>query len=196
MTSVELLAKSLNMVNYRLGTVASSVQPDEWTRRAVPGTNLPAFTFWHSARGIDSVINFQIRGVPEVSERDPWRADPVMGLPGLGVGYTLAEADALAHRISIERVLAYASDVRADVSRWLKTIGDDFLLSVPNTMERRAASPAYGDPANVAASRPLDGQPVWTIILGSCFGHVWAHLEEIQLLVGVLRASEMESGRK
>lgn len=180
------------MTNARMGIVAGKVGADEWTRRVVPQTNLPAFTFWHCARVTDGILNFYVRGVPEIAERPPWNQDPVIGFSevGAGVGLTLEDADAIARRVSIPRVLEYAAAIRAEASAWLKTVDDDFLDTVPDFASRRDASPVYGKPAAVASSRDLDGHPVWRVLMISCFGHVWSHLDEILLLVETQRAAE------
>jgi Secreted repeat of unknown function len=41
-----LIASQLNAVNHQLHEVAAWMGPDDWLRRSVPGTSLPAFTFW------------------------------------------------------------------------------------------------------------------------------------------------------
>lgn len=175
------------MANARMNNVAQSLRPEEWTQRVVPNTNLPAFTLWHCARATDGTINFLLRGVPEVAERDPWRSDRVISHRGAGTGFTLAEADDLAGRVSVERVLTYAADVRADAAAWLKTVDDEYLDTIPDYIARRDASPVYGTPAYVESMRDLDGQPVWRHLITTCYSHVWSHLEEVVLLVGAQR---------
>ena len=69
-----MIATQLNAVNFQLHAVAASMEQGDWLRRSVPGTSLPAFTFWHIPRTIDSTVNMGIRGVPELIESQPWAA--------------------------------------------------------------------------------------------------------------------------
>src|SRR6266851_889797 len=92
MQASRLLASQLNSVNHRLHEVAGSMEPGDWLRRAVPGTNLPAFTFWHVVRVIDSTVHTGIRGVPELIESLPWSSKAWARSEG-GVGYSVMEAD-------------------------------------------------------------------------------------------------------
>jgi DinB family protein len=182
-----MISTQLNAVNFRLHEVAASMQPDDWLRRSVPGTNLPAFTFLHIPRAIDSTVNMGIRGVPEVIDSQPWAAKR-WARPEVGVGYTEAEADQLATAVVPEEVLEYADAVRSQVSQWLKTITDEELEAPNSVMDRARETPAYKRPEVQEAIAPLVGMPVWLILSITCYAHCWAHLEEIRLLAGVGRA--------
>src|SRR5260370_8072953 len=72
MQASKLLASQLNSVNFQLHQGASELESDDWLRRAVPGTNLPAFTFLHVARVIDSTVHVGVRGGPELIRSRPW----------------------------------------------------------------------------------------------------------------------------
>src|ERR1700694_5251921 len=94
MQASRLLASQLNSVNFQLHELAGELEPDDWLRRAVPGTNLPAFTFWHAARVIDSTVHLGVRGVPELIEAPPWASKP-WARPVLGTVYSISEANDL-----------------------------------------------------------------------------------------------------
>jgi DinB family protein len=181
-----LIASELNAVNYELHALAGWMEPADWLRRSVPGTNLPAFIFWHIPRAIDSTVQMGIRGVPELIESEPW-ASKAWARPEVGVGYSVQEADDLAAEVVPAEVLEYADAVRAHVSHWLRATPDED-LEVPNQlMDHATGQPAYGRPAVREAIVPLVGQPVWLLLSITCFAHCWAHLEEIRLLTTVGR---------
>jgi hypothetical protein len=183
-----MIATQLNAVNFQLHAVAASMKPGDWLRRSVPGTSLPAFTFWHIPRTIDSTVNMGIRGVPELIDSPPWAAKRWARREG-GTGYTEEEANQLAAEVVPDEILEYADAVRSQVSQWLKTVTDEE-LEAPNTlMERARASDAYRRPEVEEAIAPLLGQPVWLLLSITCYAHSWAHLEEIKLLASVGRAA-------
>jgi hypothetical protein len=176
-----LLASQLNSVNHRLHEVAESMEPGDWLRRGVPGTNLPAFTFWHVVRVIDSTVNTGIRGVPELIESLPW-SSKAWARPEGGVGYSVKEADELAARVVPSEILEYADTLRSQVSQWLRAITDEE-LEAPNAMSDNVSRhSAYSRPAVQESLQPLVGQPVWLLLSITCYAHCWAHLEEIRLL--------------
>jgi DinB family protein len=183
-----LLASQLNSVNFQLHEVAGWMEPDDWLRRAVPGTNLPAFTFWHVARVIDSTVHSGIRGVPELMESTPWASKP-WARPEVGTGYSVQEADELAAQVVPSEVLEYADAVRSRVSQWLRAITDEE-LEAPNALaDRLAEHAAYKRPAARESIAPLVGQPVWLLLSITCFAHSWAHVEEIKLLTAAGRTA-------
>src|SRR6266851_5160500 len=147
MQASRLLASQLNSVNHRLHEVAGSMEPGDWLRRAVPGTNLPAFTFWHVVRVIDSTVHTGIRGVPELIESLPWSSKAWARSEG-GVGYSVMEAD----------------ELRSQVSQWLRAITDEE-LEAPNAMSDNVSKhSAYNRPAVQESLQPLVGQPVWLLL--------------------------------
>lgn len=182
-----MLATQLNAVNFQLHAVAASMEPGDWLRRSVPGTSLPAFTFWHIPRTIDSTVNMGIRGVPELINSQPWAAKQWARLEG-GTGYTVEEADQLAAEVVPDEVLEYADAIRANVSQWLKTVTDEELEAPSTLMDRARASGAYSRPEVEESIAPLVGQPVWFLLSVTCYAHSWAHLEEIKMLAGVGRS--------
>ena len=186
MQANRVLATQMNALNRRLHAVADEMQPPDWLRRTVPGTNLPAFTFWHVPRVIDSTVNMGIRGAPELIESEPWAAKP-WARPEGGTGYTAEEADRLAAEVVPVEVLDYADAVRSQVGQWLKTVTDEE-LEVPNQLKEHAlAASAYSRPAVQESIAELVGLPVWLILSITCYAHCWAHLEEIRLLVAAGR---------
>jgi DinB superfamily len=183
-----LIASQLNAVNHQLHEVAAWMEPEDWLRRSVLGTSLPAFTFWHIPRVIDTTVNLGIRGMPELIESQPWAAKR-WARPEGGVGYTEEEADRLAAEVVPAEVLDYADAVRSQVSQWLKTITDEELVAPNSLMEHTRKAPAYFRPEVQEAIAPLVGQPVWLVLSITCYAHCWAHMEEIKLLASVGRAA-------
>jgi hypothetical protein len=186
--ATRLLASQLNAVNHQLHELAAWMQPEEWLRRSVPGTSLPAFTFWHIPRVIDTTVNLGIRGMPELISSEPWAARR-WARPEGGVGYTEEEADELAAAVVPAEVLAYADVLRSNVSQWIKTVTDVELEAPNELMEHMREAPAYGRRAVQEAIAPLAGQPVWLVLSITCYAHCWAHIEEIRLLASVGRAA-------
>lgn len=186
MQASRLLATQFNALNFHLHEVASLVEPDHWLRRSLPGTNLPAFTFWHVPRTIDSTVNMGIRGVPELIESEPWAAKR-WARPEAGTGYSAEEADRLAAEVVPAEVIEYADAVRSSVGQWLKTVTDEE-LEAPNALkEHAAAARAYHRQGVQDAIAPLVGLPVWLILSITCYAHGWAHLEEIKMLAAAGR---------
>jgi hypothetical protein len=189
MQASRLTATQLNALNRHLHDVAGGMEPDDWLRRSVPGTNLPAFTFWHIARTIDSTVNMGIRGVPELIESEPWASKP-WARPNGGTGYSVEEADGLAAEVVPAEVVDYADAVRSQVGQWLKTISDEE-LEAPNALLSHASErSAYNHPAVREAIEAMAGQPVWLVLSITCYAHCWAHLEEIKLLTAAGRAAK------
>lgn len=102
-----MIASELNALNHEMHSVAEWMRGDDWLHRGAPGTNLPAFTFWHIPRVLDSTIQMGIRGVPELIASEP-RASMTWARDELGTGYTLEEADTLAAQVVPAEVLEYA----------------------------------------------------------------------------------------
>jgi hypothetical protein len=190
MRASRLIASQLNAVNRHMHDVAGWMEPEGWLRRGLAGTNLPAFTFWHVARVIDSTVNMGIRGVPEVIASQPW-ASKRWARPDGGVGYTVEEADALAVEVVPAEIVDYADAVRSHVSEWLKTITDDELEAPNALMDHSTEHSAYNHPAVRHTIEPLVGQPVWVVLSITCYAHCWAHLEEIKLLAAAGRAAPL-----
>ncbi len=181
-----LIASDLNALNHEMHTVATWMRPEEWLKRNLRGTNLPAFTFWHIARVIDSTVHMGVRGVPELISSEPW-VSKAWARPEAGVGYSVEQADELAARVVPAEVLEYADAVRSAVSQWLRSINDEELQAPALLRDHAVAQPAYNTPAVLEAVAPLDGQPAWLILTITCFAHCWAHLEEMRLLAGAGR---------
>src|SRR5260370_37066883 len=99
------------------------MEPGGWLRRAVPGTNLPAFTFWHVVRVIDSTVHTGIRGVRELIESLPW-SSKAWARPEGGVGYSVKEADELAAMVVPAEILGYADALRLRWIHWRRPLTD------------------------------------------------------------------------
>jgi len=181
-----VIATNLNALNREMHVVAEWMRPEDWTRRNVPGTNLPGFTFWHIVRVIDSTAFMSLRGLPELIDSEPW-ASKKWARPGIGTGYTLEEADETATRVVPAELVGYADALRTAVSQWLRSVTDEELQAPSRLIERARALAAYNNQALIDSLRPLDGQPAWLVLSLAAFAHGWAHLEEIRLLVGVGR---------
>ena len=188
MQANRLIASELNALNSQMHSLAESMTPDDWTRRNVPGTNLPAFSFWHIARVIDSTVNLALRGAPQVIASEPF-ASKAWARPGIGTGFSRQEADELAAQVVPEEALAYADAVRAQVNQWLRGLAEEELDAPARLLDRVRTAPGYANAEILETISEFDGQPVWLVLSLACFAHGWAHLEEIRLLVGVERAA-------
>jgi hypothetical protein len=186
--TASMFASLVNVLNLRAHQVVAETQPDEWLKRAAPGTNLPAFILWHVVRALDSGIHMGLQGTSELIDRAPW-SDRAWAQPGVGVGMSLADADGVAERVVPSEVLGYADEVRTVASGWLKTLSDDDLEAQNIWIQHAAESSAYSYPAYASQIAWMEGRPVWAVMAISVFGHCWAHLAEIETLRGVLRSS-------
>ncbi len=188
MQAARLIAGQLNAVNFLLHDVVSRLGPQDWLRRTAPTTNVPAFTLWHVARALDSVVQTSLRGEPELIETEPWVSKTWARL-SVGVGYSIPEADALAALVVPDEIVAYADASRSVTNQWLKTITDADLEAENRMIDRLGTHPAYNYPASLEAITWTAGRPVWAILSISCFAHCWGHLEEIALLAVAGRAA-------
>jgi hypothetical protein len=186
--TARILSSLLNAVNLRMHQVAAETRADEWRRRAAPGTNLLAFTFWHVARALDADVNMGLRGARETAEDAPWR-DQAWMRPGVGVGYTCEQADDLARLVEPEQVLEYADAVRASISRWLKEASEETLDEANSFIAHAAATPAYAYPAFAREIAWMEGRPVWAVLAIAVFAHSWAHLAEMETVRTILRST-------
>jgi hypothetical protein len=189
MQAGRLIASELNALNREMHAVADAMDGGDWLRRGVPGTNLPAFDFWHIVRVVDSTVNMGLRGTPEVIASEPW-ASRAWARPDIGTGYSREEADALAAQVAPQEVLGYADAVRAQVNQWLRALSDDELDAPARLLERMRSTPAYNVPAILEATAQFEGQPAWLVLTFACFAHGWAHLAEIRLLTDAGRHSD------
>lgn len=105
------MATQLNALNRQMHVVVDSVRQDEWVRRAVPGTNLPAFTLWHIARVIDATVNTGLRAAPEAIASEQW-ATRAWARRDMGTGFLRQEADEIAVQAVPSEVLAYSDALR------------------------------------------------------------------------------------
>ena len=186
MQAGRLLASQLNALNRHLHEVAGELQPADWLRRGVPGTNLPAFTLWHVVRGLDSTVNLGLRSGSELIESEPW-ASKGWARPDGGTGYSIEEADRLAAQVVPSEVLEYADTLRGQVNNWLRTVSDEELEAPNALLENVTRREVYDVPAYREAIKEFAGLPVWVILSLVCFAHSWAHLEEIRLLAAAGR---------
>ena len=182
MQAVRLIASELNALNREMHIVADGMQTDDWLRRGIPDTNLPAFDFWHIVRVIDSTVNFTLRGTAELISVAPW-ASKAWARPGIGTGFSREEADAVAAQVAPAEVLAYADVLRSQVNQWLRGLNDEELDAPAHILDRLRGMPAYNTPAILESAAPFEGQPVWLLLTFGCFTHGWAHLAEMRLLV-------------
>lgn len=196
MRATQLLQKQFNMLNAQLHSVLNGLSDDEWTKRGVPRQNLIAYTCWHAVRTIDAEVHVVVRGVPEVASSERWVSHQAIGRPGVGVGDSLEEADAVGMQLSRKELLDYADAVRSSVHLWLKTIDDDELDMVPDLQARLAAAHSIyrtGAHAEVFPVAPdlsaLPDKPAWLILLVPCIAHVWQHIGEIEIQREAIRAS-------
>jgi hypothetical protein len=186
--ATRLLAGQLNAVNFLFHDVVSRLEPEDWTHRAAPTTNVPAFTLWHVARVLDSTVQMGIRGEPELIETEPWKSK-TWARRSTGVGYSIPEADELAALVVPAEILEYADASRSETNQWLKTITDADLEAENKVIERATNHASYNYPAALEALTWTAGRPVWVVVSIACFAHCWGHLEEIALLAVASRAA-------
>jgi hypothetical protein len=188
MRAIELLLAQHQTIHDIFHMVIDDLTDDEWTGRVLPQANLPAADLWHVVRAYDTYINTAVRGVPQIYDREPWAALDVPADFGVGIDIPLAEADAIARRITRAGTAAYADAVWEFVRAWMATLSDDDLDTVPDVVANFAAHPRLGRPEYLALiEEHFGGRPMVGYFSGTCGGHRRDHLIEVDLTKQALR---------
>lgn len=188
MRATHVLQQQCRHVHRIFHMLCDDVTDAEWTRRALPATNLLPFELWHVARVQDWVVQTIIRGAPEVIANAQWARCGTLATPGIGVGLTLEQADTLARGLARSDLKAYANAVHQVIIAWLGTISDDDLDQVPDIITHLAPYPVYREPA-LRETGPwlFEGPSVGELLSRSCIGHNRGHFGEMDVLIQQLR---------
>jgi hypothetical protein len=183
-----LLARQLAAINTALHNVASDLAPDELTTRILPNTNLLAFDLWHIPRTQDWALQTLIRGAPELIDDPRWQGCGRLVTHGIGVGFTEAQADDLAHALSLPDILAYADATHQYLVDWLLAQTDELLDYQPNILPHLQRYPVYLEDA-MRAEVPwmYEQPPVWRCLMPAT-NHARDHLAVMGLLKRQMRA--------
>jgi hypothetical protein len=189
MRATRVLQMQLRGTNQRFHAILDDLTDEEWTTRVLPETNLIAFDLWHVARTHDTVVQLNIRGVPEVIKQERWAACGALTTPGFELNLTRERADAVARGITRADLAAYADAVHAEISAWLETLDDADLDAIPDDAAHLALEPFYRqDPVLTKEFiEDADGAPVGDRLIGYCIGHCRGHLAEVALFKQQLR---------
>ncbi len=189
MNAIAYLDKQLANINTLLHGIAGDLTAAEWLARPAPGQNRLGFTVWHIPRIQDTIVQAWIRGIPEIAHQDRWAAWHSLRPLGNGVGIPLADADRLAHEVQPADVMAYADAVHEANAAWLKSLSDEALDQVPDVARNLAPYPEYHTPGFVEEVKGLYAQPIWSLLMRPCIGHVHRHLGEIEVIKAILRGN-------
>ncbi len=191
-----MLTQQLRTVNLRYRHVASAVPAELLTARVADAANPIGFLLWHLPRSQDWAVNTAIRGVPEIVRSEPWSSNVAIATPGIGTGFSSAEADAVARALDLNQLLHYADAVHLGILDWLTTITDNDLDEIPDVEANDAQFPEYqrseflaemdSGPEHDAAVAERGGQPAWLFLTSVCVTHLHRHLGELDLTLGVL----------
>lgn len=191
-----MLAQQLDTANLRLHHSAGDLTPDELAAQPIPSVNPIGFIVWHMARSQDWAFNTAVRGVAEVIRREPWSRG-TLAIPGMGTGFSVDEARAVASRLSIAELLAYADAVNAEARAWLATQDESVLDAIPDVTAHDAPFPEYQTPgfrAEMTSGPEHDdavgrkgGLPVWVYLTSVAVTHLHRHLGEVDLVKSLLR---------
>jgi hypothetical protein len=188
MRAIALLQRQFTTVNAILHDVATDLTSDELTTRVLPNTNLLAFDLWHVARAQDWAAQTLVRGVAEIIDEPRWQGHGALATHGIGVGFTEAQADELAHAVTLPDILAYADAVHQSLMRWLDTLSDESLDDRPDVPAHLARYPVYLESAmREEVPWMFEQPPVWRC-LAPANAHVRDHLAEMDLRKRLLRA--------
>jgi DinB superfamily len=188
MRATDLLERQFASVNSILHDVADDLTPEELTTRVLPTTNLIGFDLWHVARTQDWAVQTMARGVAELVDEPRWQGRGRLATHGIGVGYSQAQADELAHSLALADVLAYADAVHQEIVVWLRTQPDEALDSLPDVPARLARYPVYLEAAMRAQVPWMFEQPTVFRCLSPAIGHDRDHLAVLDLLKQQMRA--------
>lgn len=183
MQATELLAFQFMSTHNVLHAIADDLTADELVTRALPNTNLLAFDLWHVARTQDWALQTLVRGISELIDEARWQGCGALATHGIGVGMTLAQADALAHQVQLTDLLAYADATHAAIIEWLaEQRDDDALEQRPDVPAHLSRYPVYLEPA-MREEVPWMFQRPWVwLCLAPASGHVRDHLAAMDLL--------------
>ncbi len=183
MQATKLLKEHFQMVNGGFRAIIGDMTEQEWTARPLLNMNPPAWTLWHLARTQDAVVQTAIRGVPEVITQSRWASCGALATPGIGIGQTTEEVNAIAYGINRADISAYADAVTSEVLAWLVVLSDDDLDAVPDVVAHSMGHPVYQVPAILETA----GMPVWAHLLELCLIHSQDHLAELDIIKQQLR---------
>jgi hypothetical protein len=141
------------LLHQRVQSTLAEITPAMWNATLVPGTNRLGFLFWHMARGQDCFLQTLIRGTPEVSMAAPWTSLPGWELPGIGTGFSLVEAEAVAARVTISEMQHYEDAVFHAIQRWLDEVGDADFAHHPDCQAHLGGLAAYQTPCGKKSPR-------------------------------------------
>lgn len=188
MNTIAYLENQLANIHAIFHDLVQDISEQEWLERPAPGQNRLGFNIWHIPRTQDNFVQLWIRGEAEIFHQPPWAHWQTLRPAGIGVGITLAEADAVATQVQRDETLAYADAVHEATLAWLRQSHDDDLDQVPNAVAHLAPYPEYQTPGYHVEIGSLIGQPVWSLLMRPCIGHVHRHLGELELSKALLRA--------
>ncbi|HZC06721.1 MAG TPA: hypothetical protein VE338_13880 [Ktedonobacterales bacterium] len=187
MRATALLQRQFAAVNTILHSLADDLAPTELTTRILPNTNLLAFDLWHVARTQDWAAQTLVRGVEELIDDPRWNGRGALVTHGIGVGFTEAQADELAHALARANVLEYADETHLTIMRWLDALSDEALDDQPDVPAHLARYPVYLEAAmREEVPWMFEHPPVWRC-LSPALAHVRDHLAEMDLLKQQMR---------
>src|SRR5215467_13032930 len=191
LNAIEMLVQQLDTVNIRLHHSAKDLTPAELVAQPIPDVNPIGFILWHIARSQDWAVNTAIRGEPEVVTQERWRRTGV-GVPGIGTGFSAAEAARVASSVDRDTLLRYADAVHQQIKEWLRTQPESLLDEIPDADAHDATHPEYQTPgfrAEMSSGPEHDdavgrkgGLPVWVYLTSVAVTHLHRHLGEVDLL--------------
>ncbi len=196
MDAIGLLVRQLETVNLRFHHVAETLSPELMTASVNPRANPVGFLMWHMARSQDWAIHTAIRGMPELAWTSPWSDMLGISTPGMGTGFSPAEARELASRIVLPQLVDYADAVSSAAIAWVRGLRASDLDAIPDVAAHDAGIAAYQTPGFLAemnagpehdeAVGDTGGQPVWLFLTSVSVTHLHRHLGEVDLTLGVL----------
>ena len=194
-----MLRQQLHTVNLRLHHSAAGLTAEQLVATPLPGVNPIGFTLWHMARSQDWAVNTAVRGDVELIKREPWRSTP-LARPGMGTGFDLDEAAAVARAVELPQLMQYADAVHGDAVAWLDTVTEADLDLIPDVSAHDAPHPEYQTPGFRAemdsgpehddALAGRGGLPVWIFLTSVSITHLHRHLGEVDLVKDLLLRQE------
>lgn len=195
MNGVGVFKAQLEVVHLMLLRQINSVRPDEWTMRPAPGLNMPGYTLWHMVASPDWVLHVALRGLPEIRTQGRWAQNPAVNPPLPPFGCTGAQADAVAHAVTRDDLLAYAHDVHAATQAWLATLTDADLDAVPDLAANTRGYPGEritGD--YLAEAGDMAAWNVARFLTSPCIGHLRGHFGELEVHLALIRGRAHPEG--
>ncbi len=116
---LQAIDSGINEAFDKLNRALDGLNDDELRWRPTLESNSIDWMVWHMARVEDNLVNFVLRDVESIWERDGWGERLGIATSGAGAGMTMEEIRAMG-RIDVPGVMEYYRTVRGETSQYFE----------------------------------------------------------------------------